>query len=133
MSDVSFESFLLENNPVSFEFSRISEIEILSICRQLKPKLSSGIDYISNKLLIHIAPIIITPLHYLLNLSLESGFIPREMKIAKIVPVFKDGDHHSFTNYRPISLISSFAKLLEKIVSRQVTRFLDSHNIIYKR
>ena len=54
------------------------------------------------------------------------------MKIAKIVPVFKDGDCHCYTNYRPISLISSFAKLLEKIVSRQVVRFLDTHNIIYK-
>ena len=39
LSDVSFESFLSENNPVSFEFSRISEVDILSICRQLKPKL----------------------------------------------------------------------------------------------
>ena len=54
------------------------------------------------------------------------------MKIAKIVPVVKDGDCHCFTNYRPISLLSSFAKLLEKIVSRQVVRFLDRHNIIYK-
>ena len=132
VSDVSFETFLEDNNSNNFEFSRISEVDILKICRQLKPKLSSGIDYISNKLLIQIAPLIITPLHYLINLSLESGYIPREMKIAKIVPVFKEGDCHSYTNYRPISLISSFAKLLEKIVSKQMVRFLDTHNIIYK-
>ena len=80
----------------------------------------------------HIAPIIITPLHYLINLSLESGYIPIELKIAKIVPVFKDGDCHSFTNYRPISLISSFAKLLKKIVAKQLVGFLTSHNIFYK-
>ena len=54
------------------------------------------------------------------------------MKVAKIVPIFKEGDCHSFTNYRPISLISSFAKLLEKIVSKQLIRFLTSHNILYK-
>ena len=80
----------------------------------------------------HIAPIIIVPLHYLINLSLESGYIPKELKIAKIVPVFKDGDCHNYTNYRPISLISSFAKLLEKIVARQIVRFLNEQNIIYK-
>jgi hypothetical protein len=107
-------------------------VDILSICRQLKPKISSGIDYISNKLLMHIAPIISVPLNYLINLSLESGYIPKELKIAKIVPVFKDGGFHNYTNYRPISLISSFAKLLEKIVARQIVRFLNGHNIIYK-
>jgi hypothetical protein len=45
------------------------------------------------------------------------------------VPVVKDGDCHSFTNYRPISFISSFAKLLEKIVAKQLIGFLTNHNI----
>ena len=131
-SDVSFDSFLRDYNPVSFEFSRISEVEILSICRQLKPKLSSGVDFISNKLLKQIAPIIITPLHYLINLSLETGFVPQEFKISKVVPVFKSGDKHDFNNYRPISLLSSFSRLLEKVVARQVVRFLNFHDLIYK-
>ena len=127
LSDVSFDSFLSESNPVNFEFHRISETDILKICRQIKPKLSSGTDFISNKLLKHIAPIIIEPLHYLINLSLDSGYIPRELKIAKIVPVFKDGDCHVYTNYMPISLLNSFSKLLEKIVARQLTCFLTFH------
>ena len=76
-------------------------------CNQLKPKLSSGQDSISTKLLKEIVPFIITPLHYLINLSLETGFVPPELKLAKIVPVFKDGTSHEFTNYRPISLLRS--------------------------
>ena len=75
---------------------------------------------------------IITPLHYLINLSLETGFVPKELKIAKIVPVFKEGNRHDFNNYRPISLLSSFSKLLEKIVAKQLLRFLHIHDIIYK-
>ena len=98
----------------------------------IKPKLSSGADFISNKLLKLIAPIIITPLHYLINLSLESGYIPREFKIAKVVPVFKTGDKHDFNNYRPISLLSSFSKLMENIVSRQLIGILNFHNVLYK-
>jgi hypothetical protein len=132
MSDVSFERFLTKENPNLFEFSRISEIDILNICKQLKPKMSSGADFISTKLLTQIAPLIITPLHYLINLSLETGFVPKQLKIAKIVPVFKEGDCHDFNNYRPISLLSSFSKLLEKIVAKQILRFLHINYIIYK-
>ena len=58
--------------------------------------------------------------------------MPREIKIAKIVPVFKDGDCHEYTNYRPISLLSSFAKLLEKIVARQLVGFLNAHKVLYQ-
>ena len=83
-TDVSFDSYLKGDKTSSFEFSRISEIDILYTCRQLKPKLSSGADFISTKLLKQIAPIIITPLHYLINLSLETGFVPKELKIAKM-------------------------------------------------
>ena len=46
--------------------------------------------------------------------------------------MFKDGDCHEYTNYRPISLLSSFAKLLEKIVARQLVGFLNAHNVIYQ-
>ena len=86
----------------------------------MKPKLSSGADFISTKLLKEIAPLIITPLHYLINISLEAGFVPKEMKLSKIVPVFKEGNCHEYTNYRPISSLNSFSKLLEKIVSKQL-------------
>ena len=107
-------------------------MDIFRICKDLKPKISSGADYISTKLLKEIAPVIITPLHYLINISLETGFVPAELKLAKIVPVFKDGNCHEYTNYRPISLLSSFSKLLEKVVSRQLIRFLHLNEIIYK-
>ena len=132
-SDISFETFLANENPNPFKFSRISEMDIFRICRQLKPKLSSGADFISTKLLKEIVPLIITPLHYLINLSLETGFVPKEFKIAKIVPVFKEGDCHDFNNYRPISLLSSFSKLMEKIVSRQLLRFIHIHGILNKQ
>ena len=131
-SDTNFESFLTNRNPSSFQFSKITEMGIFETCRQLKPKLSSGADFISTKLLKEIVPLIITPLHYLINLSLETGYIPSEFKVAKIVPVFKEGDCHDFNNYRPISLLSSFSKLMEKIVSKQILRFLHINDILYK-
>ena len=61
---------------------------------------------------------------------------PVSLKFGRIsevdIKIFKDGDKHDFNNYRPISLLSSFSKLLEKIVASQLVRFLNSHNILYK-
>ena len=99
-TNINFQTFLPESNSNSFRFSRVSEMDILYTCKQMKPKLSSGSDFISTKLLNEIAPLIITPSHYLINISLETGFVPTEMKLAKIVPVFKEGNCHEFTNYR---------------------------------
>ena len=131
-TNVDFETFLSDRNDTNFEFSKISEVDILRICKALKPKTSAGDDCISTKLLKEIAPLIIIPLHHLINLSLETGFVPKEFKIAKVVPIFKSGDKHDYNNYRPISLLSSFSKLMEKVVARQVIGFINNHNLLYK-
>ena len=60
------------------------------------------------------------PICHLFNLSFKSGYIPTILKIAKIVPVYKTGKADKFTNYRPISLPSSFSKLLEKVAGNQI-------------
>ena len=102
-TDRTFQSYLGEKHDVTFQFSQISSDKILQMCKKLKPKLSSGIDCISNKLLRQIAPIIIRPLHYLINLSLSTGFVPQQMKISKVIPVYKqDGSENDISNYRPI-------------------------------
>ena len=99
---------------------------------KLKSKSSSGPDLISTKLLKQILPTIIIPLCHLFNLSLQTGFVPPQFKIAKVITVYKSGDKHLFTNYRPISLLSTFSKLLEKIVARQIFGFLYKHKLLYK-
>ena len=60
--------------------------------------------------------IISEPLMYIINLSLAQGIVPKQMKIARVTPIYKSGDHALFTNYRPISVLPSFSKLLERVV-----------------
>jgi hypothetical protein len=73
---------------------------------------------------------IIQPLKHIINLSLTTGFVPPQ--IGKIVPIFKDSDCHDFNFYRPVCLLSSLSKLIERIVCFQLIEFLDRHDILYK-
>ena len=97
----------------------------------MKNKTSCGPDGISSKLLKLIMPQILTPLCHLFNLSFQTGYIPIQLKTAKVIPIFKSGDKNSYNNYRPISLLNSFSKLLEKIVARQMLGFLNKNKTIY--
>ena len=129
----SYQSYM-KDCETTFKFSSISEASILNVIKKLKPKTSAGLDCVSNKLLKRIAPLIINPLHYLINLSLETGFVPQQIKVSKIIPLFKtgSGDKNNFSNYRPISILSSFAKLIEKIVCSQLMYYLNNNDLLYK-
>ena len=71
------------------------------------------------------------PLTKISNTSLETGEVPQKWKIAKVRPLFKSGDKKDINNYRPISLLPVFSKILEKAVKRQIVGFLEN-NILCK-
>ncbi len=52
------------------------------------------------------------------------------MKIAKVIPLFKTGDKHLFTNYRPVSLLPQFSKILEKVFNNRLDNFIEKHNLL---
>ena len=54
------------------------------------------------------ANLISWPLTHIVNLSIESGIVPDQMKIARVIPLFKSGDNNLFTNYRPVSVLPIF-------------------------
>ena len=68
---------------------------------------------------------------YMVNESLRVGICPLELKIAKVVPVFKSGDPSLFTNYRPISVLPFLSKVFEKIVYNCLCDFICYNNILY--
>ena len=127
----SFSEYLGKKNDNNFTFRRVSPNLILEIAEKMKSKSSCGPDGISTKLLKLIMPQIVTPICHLFNLSFQTGYIPLQLKTAKVVPIFKSGDKNSYNNYRPISLLNSFSKLLEKVVARQMLGFLNKNKIIY--
>ena len=68
----------------------------------------------------------------MLKLSLNNGVVPSQFKIAKVIPIYKAGEKNSMDNYRPISLLSVFSKIMEKIVASRLLSFLDTNGILSK-
>ena len=118
--------------PDNFNLIPVDPVEILKTAKQMKPKTSQGHDNISTKLLKETIDLILIPLTHIINQSFTSGIVPGNMKIAKIIPIFKSGNQEIMNNYRPISLLPAFSKLLEKLVYKKLTSFLESYKILYK-
>ena len=104
--------------------------ELVKLITSLNPNKSSGPDDIHPKIVRDVAIIVAEPLRHIFNLSLTSGVVPDALKVAKVVPVFKKGDAKLASNYRPISLLSVFDKILERTVYNRVYGFFIKYNIL---
>ena len=78
----------------------------------MKSKSSTGYENILNKLIKSAKDVLIKPLTLLMNQIVHTIKFPKQLKIAKVKPLFKKGNQSSFTNYRPISLLPSISKVL---------------------
>ena len=73
---------------------------------------------------------IVNPLKHIMDLSFKNGTVPDQLKIAKIVPVFKSGDPRLADNYRPIALLSNFSKIIEKVMYVRLNNYLSINSIL---
>ena len=98
--------------------------------KKLKRKKASGPDNLPPNLLRDSASILAKPLAYVINLSLRTGLFPDEWKLARVVPIYKSGTRDSFENYRPISALPIFSKVVEKIVHKKLVNYLEEHKLL---
>ena len=129
-SDIDPLTYLDTDSDQTIFLNPTDEEEVSSIIRTLKNS-SPGWDSISSVVIKASFPSFLTPLTHLLNLSLNQGIVPKELKIAKVTPIFKSGDQTLFSNYRPISILPSFSKVLEKLVQSRLTSFLEASNLLH--
>ena len=64
-------------------------------------------------------------------MSIKSGSYPSKLKIGKITPIFKSDDESDANNYRPISLLSNFNSIFEKIMYKRMTYYIEQHDLLY--
>ena len=108
-------------------------IEVSQIIDKLDKNTKSGVDGINVKLIQIIKKFILKPLTYIINLSITSGIFPTVFKEAEIVHIYKTGLKNLCTNYRPISLISNFTKIFEKVLKERILNFLKKNKIISEK
>ena len=77
-------------------------------------------------------PHISAQLSLIFNESFQYGIFPVKLKIAKVIPIFKKGDASKNSNYRPISLLSIFSKIVEKLMHQRLYNFLELHEILFQ-
>ena len=116
----------------SIFLNQLTEKEFDEIFDSLK-KCAPGYDEIGKDILQISLPFTKNPLIYLLNLSLSQGIFPQELKTANVIPLFKSDDPMRFNNYRPVSLLSIFSKIYEKVMYNRIISFLTDQKILYER
>ena len=112
-------------------FSQISQAQLLEIINSMDAKSSTDINGISMKLIREIRHEVAIPLTHLFNLSFSSGTFPSKLKTSRTIPIFKAGNPLSCDNYRPISLLSSLSKILEKIISIKLVNHLEINLLLH--
>nr|CAH7761994.1 unnamed protein product [Callosobruchus chinensis] len=128
-----------QTNDYGFKSNKISdtmflrpttEIDIFNIILSLKTSNSMGFDNTSNNLIKAASHFVVHPLTYLINMSLVEGIFPDCLKIAKVVPIFKNGNKQQVSNYRPISILSSISKVVERVIFDKIVDFLNINKVL---
>lgn len=122
----------LTNTLNSFVLLDTDEEEVYSIIMSLKNDSAAGWDRISNKILKEFKHILVPPLTYIYQKCLSDGIFPKCLKKSVVVPVHKSGSKDQITNYRPISILPSTSKILEKIINKRLVQYLEKHSILSK-
>ena len=118
-------------NPNSIYLNPIIHTEIDDIISLLQNGKSTGPFSIPVKLLKVLKPYISQPLANIFNQSIILGIFPDKLKYAKVISIHKKGSPTDPSNYRPISLLSIFSKIFEKLMHKRLYEFLDKMNIFY--
>ena len=128
---VSFRQFLKNFRTESIFLQHVEESEIKKIVLSLKDG-APGVDEITAKALKQAVDVIVSPVSHICQLSMLQGHFPQELKLAKIIPLYKGNDPSHFNNYRPISLLSVFSKILERVMYDRLYNYLTTLQILYE-
>jgi hypothetical protein len=115
-----------------FRFKNTTTFEVNSIIQSLKSKDSSGYDGISSQILKASAAYILSPLTYMINKIFSTGIFPERLKFSEIRPLYKQGPTAEFSNYRPVSLLVTFSKVIEKLIYKRLYSYLLEQDILVK-
>ena len=126
----NFRKYLRNASESRSYFEPITELKTMKIIENLKNKTSSGIDGISNQLLKSAKNVLVKPITTIVNQMIVTGIFPDNLKISKVIPLYKAKDQTLLSNYRPIALLPSISKIFEYVLLKQITNYLLDNNML---
>ena len=111
-------------------FEPVEEHFIIKIIDKLKNKKSSGIDGILNSLIKLSKYVPVKPLAILVNQMSNTVIFPSQLKISKVIPLYKANDETLLSNYRPIALLTSVSKIFENVMLDQISNYFINNNLL---
>lgn len=121
----------LNSKSIFLDENEIIDQDIKEIIDNLDINKASGYDNITVKIIKTVKIQLVPIIKYLVKLSLRTSKFPEKMKYAKVSPIFKNGDKSNPNNYRPISVLPVLSKILEKIINKKLSYFLENKNLLF--
>ena len=132
-SKKKFLDYLLKSrNADSFFFNPVTQTEIESEIMNTPLNKAHGLYSFPTRILRSARHILSHPLSALINMSVEQGIYPSKLKLAKVIPIYKSNDESDPSNYRPISLLSVFNRIFEKMMYNRLKAFLEKFGILHE-
>ena len=126
----NYKKYCGQSNMNSLFLQPVSAIEIINATNSLKRKSSSGCDNIPTSVVMSTIGSIIDVVTFLVNKIFENGVFPQCLKKAKVVPLQKIKNSNDVTNFRPISMLPAFSKIIEKVIQRRLIKFIEDNQIL---
>ena len=113
-------------NASQFAFKPTNETEILKLLKSIDCKKAIGTDSIPPKIIKDSANILVKPFTKIINLCIKENKFPTKAKIAEVLPIFKKDERQQKGNYRPISILNTLSKIIERIMKDQIMNHMDN-------
>ena len=124
--------FLTSHNE-KMQFKELNFDEFEEAFKSLKQNKAAGFDDLSSNIIIDAYDSLKNILFHVFKVSIKQGIFPDSLKVAKETPIFKSDAKDSISNYRPISILPAFLKVLERIMYNRVYNHLDSKGLLYEK
>ena len=116
----------------SFCLSPVTSHFIRKQLDSLKTKKAVGLDDISSLFLRDAAECIVTPVSHIINVSITTETVPRALKEARVIPLFKKGSSLDPGSYRPVSILNTLSKILERATHSQLNEYLEKRGLLFE-
>lgn len=128
-------SDLLGGRPLlseGFQWRDVRPEEIVKVVKGFSNSKSMDFYCLSNYVVKRTIDVIKHPLSFILSRCLEAGYFSDLLKISKVVPIYKKGNKQLPQNYRPVSIVPIFSKIIESLMHNQLYSYFENHNLLSK-